>query len=310
MPGPGEELLRVTAVGLCGSDRHWFVEGGIGDAVLRRPLVLGHEVAGVIADGPRSGERVAIDPADPCGRCDLCLSGHANLCLRLRFLGHGETDGGLRTGLAWPRALLHPLPDSISDTAAPLLEPLGIALHAVDLGEVRPSMTAGVFGCGPLGLLLVGVLRAIGCRSIVATDLLAHRVDAARAMGATDAFAVDAAAAELPPVDVAFEVAGQDAAVAAALTAVRPAGRVVLVGIPPGDRTAFRASVARRKELTLRLCRRMTASDMPRAIELAASGRIDLARLVSECHPIERFADAFAALVEQRGLKTVVQPTA
>ena len=109
-PAAGELLVTVTAVGLCGSDRHWLVEGGIGDAVLERPLVLGHEFAGVVAAGPRAGERVALDPAVPCGRCAVCAAGMEHLCPELVFAGHGTTDGALRSSLAWQRAARAPAP--------------------------------------------------------------------------------------------------------------------------------------------------------------------------------------------------------
>jgi L-iditol 2-dehydrogenase len=308
VPEDGEERVRVTAVGLCGSDRHWFLEGAIGDAVLGHPLVLGHEVSGVIEDGPRQSLRVVVDPADPCGRCDLCLGGLGNLCLSLRFLGHGKTDGGLRTLMAWPRHLLIPLPESITDTEAPLLEPLGIALHAVDLGGVRPGMSAGVYGCGPLGLLIIQVLREVGCGPISATDMLPHRLDAARALGATDTRLAGDESTTLPTVDVAFEVAGEDAAVADAVRSVRPGGRVILVGIPSDDRTSFRASVARRKGLSLILCRRMRAGDLARAVELASATGIELASLISERYPLDAGVVAFESLVRRRGLKVVVEP--
>jgi len=319
VPGPGEELVRVTAVGLCGSDRLWFVDGGIGDATLFRPLVLGHEIAGIVESGPRRGLRVAIDPADPCGRCDLCMAGRSNLCASLRFAGHGSTDGGLRSRMAWPGRLLHPLPDAIPDAEGALLEPLAIAIHAVDLGEVRPGMSAGVYGCGPIGLLLVQLLRLIGCAPVIATDRLAHRVAAARAMGATDARRVDpdpkdpdaarpASSVAESSVDVAFEVAGEDAAVADAVRSVRPGCPVILVGIPADDRTSFRASVARRKGIQLLLCRRMTARDLPRAIRLVEAGRLELASLISERHGIEAVGSAFASLVDRRGLKIIVEP--
>jgi L-iditol 2-dehydrogenase len=307
-PGPGESLVRVTSVGLCGSDRHWFADGGIGDAALTRPLVLGHEIAGIMEGGPRRGERVALDPAESCRRCEVCLDGRGHLCPSMRFAGHGETDGGLRTLMAWPDHLLHALPDAIGDAEAALLEPLGIALHAIDLGAVRPGMSAAVHGCGPIGLLLVGVLRAMGCEPIIATDVRAHRVEAARAAGATLARSAHDPRPEGPVVDVAFEAAGEDAAVAAAVRDVRPGGRVVLVGIPYEDRTSFPASVARRKGLALLLCRRMTSADLPRAIRLAASGRVELAALVSERHPLDAFPAAFEALVERRALKIVVEP--
>jgi L-iditol 2-dehydrogenase len=298
-PGEGDVLLRVGAVGLCGSDRHWFVEGSIGDATLREPLVLGHEFVGTIESGPRAGERVVADPADPCLTCSVCLSGQPHLCTQLRFAGHGTTDGALWTSLAWPERLLHPLPESLSDDEAVLLEPLGVAFHALDLGLVRPGTAAGVFGCGPLGLLLVELLRTAGA-SVVAADPLPHRAAAAERLGATPASG--------DGLDVAFEVAGDDEALGAAVDALRPGGRVVVVGIPDGDRTSFTASAVRRKELTIALCRRMTAADLPRAIRLAEAGRIELAPLVTGRYPLADWEQAFDHLVERRGLKAVVEP--
>ena len=301
-PQPGEVLVRVGGVGLCGSDRHWFLEGGIGDAVLDRPLVLGHELAGVVASGPRRGERVVLDPAVPCGRCTLCLAGDGHLCAEVRFAGHGSTDGGLRTLVAWPERLAHRLPDSVSDEAAPLLEPLGVALHAVDLGGAGPGTTAGVFGCGPLGLLLVQALQAAGVAVEVATDPLTHRAAAAQLLGARHSDRSDV------QVDVAYEAAGDDGALDAAIAAARPGGRVVLVGIPDGDRSTLHAAAARRKELTLVFCRRMRAGDLPRAILAAESGRLELASLVTARYRLDEWAEAFHDLVERSGLKVVVEP--
>jgi L-iditol 2-dehydrogenase len=301
-PQPGQVLVRVGGVGLCGSDRHWFLEGSIGDAVLDRPLVLGHEFAGVVARGPRAGERVVLDPAVPCGCCTVCLAGDGHLCAELRFAGHGSTDGGLRTLVAWPERLTHLLPESVSDEAAPLLEPLGVALHAVDLGESEPGTTAAVFGCGPIGLLLVQVLRAAGISVEVAADPLPHRAAAARELGARRSDPADVR------VDVAYEAADADGALDAAIAAARPGGRVVVVGIPDHDRSCFRAAAARRKELTLVLCRRMRASDLARAIVLAETGRLELASLVSARYRLEEGPQAFRDLVERRGLKVVVQP--
>lgn len=312
-PGAGEELVRVTAVGLCGSDRHWFSEGGIGDSRLTRPLVLGHEIAGVIDRGPRRGERVAVDPAIPCGVCEICRADLAHLCANLRFAGHGTTDGGLRELMAWPRAQLVPLPDDIDAVQAALLEPLGVAIHALDLGKVRPGMDVAVFGCGPIGLLLVQLLREVGAGHILATDPLAHRRAAAEALGATetrppvrkrDDIATDAE--PLPRVDVAFEVAGDNGAVADAIAAAGPGTRVVLVGIPASDTTAFKASAARRKGLTILLSRRMRAIDLQRAIDMTAAGQVQLGTLITGRHALEQTALAFADLVSYNGLKTVV----
>src|SRR5437868_4406106 len=220
-------LVRVTAVGICGSDLHWWDEGAIGDAKLTHPLVLGHEGAGVIADGPRRGERVAIDPAIPDETCRACRDGYRNLCYRIRFSGHGETDGMLREVMAWPSGLLHPLPDGVSDADGAMLEPLGVAIHSADLGHLPFAGAAAVIGCGPIGLLLIGVLKAAGASSVLAVEPLAHRREAAARLGA-DQVADSDGALDDAGVDVAFEAAGNDEAVGLAMASVRPGGRVVL----------------------------------------------------------------------------------
>jgi len=308
--------LRVCAVGLCGSDRHWYLEGSIGDATLTRPLVLGHEFSCSIETGRRAGERVAVDPAIPCGRCSSCRAGNRNLCVRTRFAGHGVTDGALRELVAWPAELLCPLPDSLSDAEGALLEPLGVALHALDLAHVRPGGTGAVCGCGPLGLLLVQLLRSLGTATIIATDVVPHRVAAAKSMGATHAIDTRAgsrselgpAAAETGGVDVAFEVAGDDLAIEDAIALLRPGGRLVLLGIPMHDRSGFTASAARRKGLTIMMCRRMKGTDLPRAAALAERQFVRLGPLVSEQRKLDEAPAAFEFLAARRGLKTVVRP--
>ncbi len=314
-PGPGESLVRVTAVGLCGSDLHWFTEGGIGDSQLLHPLVLGHEFAGVVEGGLDDGRRVAVDPARPCGTCELCLEGNRNLCLSVRFAGHGGDDGALRDYLAWPTALLHTVPDALSDADSAMLEPLGVALHAHDLGKTRAGGDVAVIGCGPIGLCLVQVARAAGARHVVAIEPLGHRREAAAAMGAdvvldSGADDVRAALAEATGgrgVDVAFEAAGNDAAVALAVAAARPGGRVVLAGIPGQDTTTFPASEARRKGLTLKLSRRMKEM-YPRATRLAAGGLVDVSSIVSHTFPLARADEAFRAASDRVGLKIIVSP--
>ena len=315
-PAKDEALLSISAVGLCGSDRHWFEEGGIGDVDLSRPLVLGHEFVATIESGPRTGERVAVDPARPCGSCAPCAAGMAHLCLVLRFAGHGTTDGALRTLMVWPDSLLHTIPDTVPDAEGTLLEPLGVALHALNLGRIAPGMTVGVFGCGPLGLLLVQALLAAGASVVLATDRLPHRVESAGEFGAANGIVAreDAVAAAVlagavgAGVDVAFEVAGDDAAIDDAIVSTCPAGRVVLVGIPAGDRTSFKASIARRKGLTLLVCRRMRESDLRRAIRLVETGKVELGRLVTGRYALDQWPEAFDALRNRRGLKVIVNP--
>ncbi|HEX9538303.1 MAG TPA: alcohol dehydrogenase catalytic domain-containing protein [Streptosporangiaceae bacterium] len=313
-PEPGMSLVRVTAVGICGSDLHWWGEAGIGDATLVAPLVLGHEAAGVIVEGPRNGERVAIDPAVPCGACRSCRDGHRNLCRRTLFAGHGGQDGAMRDFMTWPSELLHPMPDALTDADGSLLEPLGVAIHALDLGHVRLGASVAVVGCGPIGLLLVQVLRAAGAGSVAAFDPLPHRREAAARLGA-DVVAHPTQASHLitqrdlldEGADVAFEMAGTNDAVQLAMALVRPGGRAVLGGIPDDDRTTFQASVARRKGLTIAMVRRMNEV-YPRAINLAAEKKVDLAPLVTHRFPLEKAPDAFAAATERIGLKVIIEP--
>jgi L-iditol 2-dehydrogenase len=315
--GPGESLVRVTAVGLCGSDLHWFTQGGIGDAQLTRPLVLGHEFAGVVVGGPADGRRVAVDPARPCGTCEQCLDGNRNLCPTVGFAGHGANDGGLREYVAWPTELLHAVPDGLTDADAAMLEPLGVALHAHDLGKPRVGAVVAVIGCGPIGLCLIQLARAGGAIQVVAVEPLAHRRAAAVAMGADvvlDPGADDIDATLLAVTggrgaDVAFEVAGTDSGVGLAVGIARPGARVVLVGIPDRDSTSFPASVARRKGLTIKLSRRMKEV-YPRTTLLVSQGRIDVAQIVTHTFPLERAGEAFRAAGDRVGLKVIVSPAA
>jgi L-iditol 2-dehydrogenase len=311
VPAEGESLVRITAVGLCGSDLHWYEEGGIGDAQITDPIVGGHEMAGVMEGGPLDGVRVAVDPAIPCHRCDLCLRGHPNLCRALFFAGHATRDGGLQRYLAWPTARLHPLPEKLSDADGAMLEPLGVAVHAADLGHIPLGGSVAVIGCGPIGLLMVQVARAAGAARVLAADPLVHRRSAAVARGADEVLDPDAdgyaAVTRGLDVDVAFEIAGTDPAIAAAMDAVRPGGRVVLAGIPSTETSTFPANVARRKGLTIAMVRRMKEV-YPRATALAASGLVDVRGLVSHHFPLTEVNDAFTAAVARQGLKVVVEP--
>lgn len=309
--GPGEALVRVEAVGICGSDLHWFEEGGIGGTPVKGSLVPGHEFAGRTPDG----RLVAVDPAIYCGKCLLCLEGHPNLCPGVRFAGHGPDDGAMREWMAWPEHALVPLPEGFTATDGAMLEPLGVGIHAVDLAHVRPGASVGVFGCGPIGLFCLQVAKAAGAARLVATDLPSrpHRLEAARALGA-EVFAADgnegrAIARAVAPlgVDVAIEAAGTNGAVDAACEAARPGARVVIAGIPSEERLSFRVSPARRKGLTLVLARRMKHV-YARAIALAVAGRADLRSVVSHRFPLAEAKAAFETAASRGGLKVVVEP--
>jgi len=310
-PRAGETLVHVQAVGVCGSDLHWWTQAGIGDTQLSAPLVLGHEFAGVT----EAGERVAVDPAITCGECEMCRRGSPNLCLRLAFAGHGEQDGAFREALVWPSRCLHALPDALTSEEGAMLEPLGVALHAVDLGGILAGAAVGVFGCGSIGLLIAQLARVSGAGTIVATDVLQHRVEAAGAYGVhhpllaagSDVVAQARAITHGRGLDVAFEAAGEQEAVDAAIASAAPGGTVVLVGIPSSDLTAFRASEARRKELKIRLVRRMK-NTYPRAIRLVSAGAVDVRSLVTQRYPREQIDEAFSAAQARKGRKVVVEP--
>ncbi len=321
-PGPGEVLLAVRAVGLCGSDLHYWTDGRIGDTPLTDPLIPGHEPAGeVLAVGPgvtglAPGDRVAIDPALHCGHCEWCLDGNPNLCPHVRFFGTPPIDGALRERLVHPAEALYRLPDGLDFIDGALAEPLGVAVHAVDLAHLRPGQTAAVLGCGPIGLATLLVARLGGAGPIWATDLLAERRATAARLGADDVFeAADGAAVEAilaatggRGVDVVFECA---TSVQTQLEATRVAaigGCVVLVGIPPEDRFELQHSVARRKGLTVKFARRMRAV-YPRALALAARVALDLRALATHRFPLEASAAAFELAAAQADgvIKAVVE---
>ncbi len=321
-PGPGEVQLRVTSVGICGSDLHQWAIGQIGNASAAGPVVLGHEFAGVVTavgpgvEGLTIGQRVAADPAIPCWRCEMCRMGHPNLCRRLHFCGLWPDDGALRERLNHPADACFPLPEALSDDEGAMLEPLGIGIHAMDLAKLRVAHSVAVLGCGGIGLLLIRLARLAGARPIFATDRVPHRLAAARRYGADEVFnvtEVDPVAAVLRAtggrgVDVALEAAWADETVEQAAEMARMGGRVVLVGIPAEDALHMRASTARRKGLTIVFSRRMKHT-YPRAIALAQAGDVDLRGLVTHRFPLARAADAFrlAETYADGALRVVVE---
>ena len=309
-PPPGSSLVRIGSVGLCGSDLHWFTEGGVGETTISRPIVPGHEFAGVALSGPYAGRRVAIDPAIPCEQCETCRSGWQNLCPRVRFAGHGDLDGGLQQLLTWPDHLLFPLPDGVDEDLGALLEPLGVAIHAIDLAHLRLGADVLVVGGGPIGLIAVQILRRTGARRVFVVEPLAHRRDAARFYGADAAWAPDGAGDQIDAstggrgVDAVLEIAGVDDAIDTAVRAARPGARIVLTGIPAETHSAFPAAAARRKGITFAMSRRMNGT-YPRALALVAGG-LNLDGIVTARYPLADVGDAFRSAAARTGLKTMV----
>ncbi len=310
-PGPGEVLLRVAVTGICGSDLHSFLDARIGDTRVEAPLTLGHEFAGRIeAAGPNAldglfapiqpGLRVAVDPAQPCGRCESCERGLPNLCHHLQFCGNFPWGGSLCEWMRMPARCCFPVPEAIDDAGAALLEPLGVAIHAIDLARLRVAGSLAILGAGPIGLCLLQVARIAGASPIFITDRFPWRLELAERLGGVPVHCdrENPVARVLKEtagrgVDVAMEAAWADASIEQAAGMSRLGGRVVLVGIPSDDRLELKHSTARRKGLTIALCRRMKHT-YPRAIRLVESGAVDLQALISHRFPLERAAEAFA----------------
>jgi len=315
-PKNDESLIRVTAVGICGSDLHWYSESGIGDARLDHPLILGHEFSGRVVGGKDDGRLVAVDPAIPCEQCEYCKKGHPNLCPNVKFAGHGTTDGALRQYLTWPTRHLYSLPDNLNAIEGAMLEPLGVAIHAVDLAHLRPGMKVGIFGCGPIGLMILQLVKNCAATQVIATDRMPHRIEAAQKFGADVMYLADGSSENVwiekvlaesysDGVDVSFEVAGENNAIETSIIATRPGGKVILVGIPGEDNTSFTASIARRKGLSIKFVRRMKHV-YPRAIQLVSQNIIDVGSLVSDTFHLEDTPEAFLKAQKRDGLKVVI----
>jgi len=321
-PGPGEVLVRVKAVGICGSDLHSYLYGEIGGVAIKEPLVLGHEPAGIIeALGPgvtglQVGTPVAVDPSMSCGHCELCLEGDPHLCRQNRFFGVYPTHGAFREYLAHPADLVFPLPEGMGFDEGALLEPMGIATYVTGLAGIRLGDRVAVLGAGPIGLLTIRMTRLAGAGEIVASDLVAERLAAARHMGADltwDASSDDVVARIMDHthgrgVDVVIEAAGAPETVEQAMEIARPGGTVVIVGIPAEDRMSFRASVPRRKGLTVKFDRRMKHT-YPRCIDLVAAGRVDLKPLATHRFPLERLQEALELVIARKDgvLKAIIE---
>ncbi len=311
-PGPGEALVKIATVGVCGSDLHTFADGRIGDTVVTEPLVLGHEFAGTItAVGPdafdglhhplRIGQRVAVEPGLPCWHCDRCEAGHPNLCRNLGFMGLAPDDGALQECRLVPSRNCFPLPDTLSMDEGALLEPLGVALHAVDLGKVKLQQRVAVLGCGPIGLLIMKLAKLAGAEPLVALDQFDWRLDAARRFGADAVINIrdgDSVAALRDLMqgrgpEIIFEAAWAGDAVAQAVEMADLGGHVILAGIPGDDTAHFRHSPARRKGLTFKMVRRMKHT-YPRTIALAVGGAVALKDLITHRFPLEEVGAAYA----------------
>jgi L-iditol 2-dehydrogenase len=306
-------LLRTSLMSICGSDVHYFSEHRVGDLDIRYPIRLGHECAAAVeAVGPgvgrvKPGDRVSVEPAVSCGRCDQCLAGRPHTCRHLRFLGSpGQLDGALAEFIVMPERNCHILPPKMSWTEGVIAEPLSIGLWAVELaGEIK-GRTAAVLGAGPIGLSVCLSFRVEGGRSLFVTEKIPARIEAARMAGATWTgnplvadIVAEILALEPLGLDFVFECCGQQEAVDQAVLLLKPGGTFVMVGIPIEERISFDISRLRRKELRIQNVRRQNRC-LDRALDLMASRTIDARFMATHTFPFGRVQEAFETVFDHR----------
>ena len=309
-----EVLVQVAAVGVCGSDTHYFRHGRIGDFVVDAPLILGHELSGRIvavgAEVPESriGERVAVEPQKNCRRCRECRAGRYNLCPQMEFYATPPIDGAFAQYCVIRTEFAHTLPDSVSDEAGALLEPLSVAITTMRKAGVTPGSSILIAGAGPIGIICAQTAKAFGAAEIIVTDLVGPRRERALTYGATrviDPREVDVANAGLD-VNAFVDASGSPRAVFDGIKAVRPAGAAVLVGLGSAEMT-LPIEHMQNLEITVTGIFRY-ADTWPAAIHLVASGQVELDSLVTGQFDLEHAAEALEADLDPDSLKAVVYP--
>ncbi len=308
--GPRDALVRIEAVGVCGSDTAYFTVGSIGDYVVDGPIVLGHECSGeVVAVGAEVtrvsvGDRVAIEPGKPCRDCSECMAGRYHLCLALEFFATPPYDGSLVQRMAIDERQLFPIPDSMSFEEAALCEPLSVGIWACHRANLKPGDRVLVTGAGPVGLLAAQVARAFGASSVTVVDVADFRLELARSLGFTTERVGESESRDF---DVLLECSGAPTALADGLWRLRTNGRAAMVGMPKKDVT-LALSRLNVNELTIGLVNRY-AHTWPTAIELVSTGRVDVASLVTHRFALDQTDEAIMlAKHVPNSVKAVIAP--
>lgn len=316
-PGPGEVLVAVREVGICGSDVHYYRHGRIGEYVVRNPLILGHESAGeVVSVGAdvefEAGNRVTLEPGVPCRRCPACKRGEYNLCPDVTFMATPPDDGAFAEYVVWPADFTYRLPDSVSTREGALCEPLSVGIHAARRGDVRTGDSVLITGCGPIGLCAMEAVRAAGATEVIVSDVVETKLAVARERGAD--LAVNTAEEDLAAtiatrtengVDVVIEASGAEPAIESTLQCVRRGGTVVLVGLADSSAVPFDVLDVIDNELDIHGSFRYR-NTYPAAVELLAAGRVDVEGIVDFESPLEDVEAAFGRAMETETVKGMI----
>lgn len=303
---PTDVLLKIDAVGLCGSDIHYYQTGKIGDQVVHYPFTLGHECAAVVEDvGPgctavKQGDPVVIDPAVSCGVCDMCLADRRHTCRNLRFLGcPDQLDGCLSEYYILPEDNCYPVSPDMTPAQRVLVEPLSIGLYAVNFIPIKSATSIGILGSGPIGLSVALSARAKGISRIYMTDKINSRLEAAKTAGgiwAANPEKTDIAKniKEREPLllDAVFECCGDQEALDLAVELLKPGGTLCLIGIPETDRIEFDVHQMRRKEIVLQNIRRQNRC-ISEAISLIQEQRVNVDFMATHAFSLSKTLEAF-----------------
>lgn len=300
-PGPGEALIRVEVVTICGSDVHYFEHGRIADFIVDSPIVLGHETSGVVTavgagvDADLVGRRVALEPGVACGECDLCKTGRYNLCPMIEFYATPPYDGSLQQYVTLPAHLLHAVPDDMSFEHAALIEPLAVAVMACRAARLQGGERILVTGAGAIGLLCAQVAYAMGAGSVWLSDISPARLEVAGDYGITNTLLADEVGGVTA--DVLIECSGAPAALRGGLGALRPGSIAVAVGFGPEPDVSIPLGMMQIREITLTSTFRY-ANAYPAAIALASDGRVRLDGLIGASFPLAKTERALKAAQE------------
>jgi L-iditol 2-dehydrogenase len=311
-PGSQEVLVEIAAVGVCGSDVHYYEHGRIGSHVVEAPMVLGHEPSGIVTQvgsgvtRHRVGDRVTLEPGVPDLVCLQCRAGRYNLCPHVRFFATPPIDGAFARFVTIHEAFAYALPEELTLEQGALMEPLSVGVWACRKGGVGPGSRVLVSGAGPIGNLAAQVALAAGATEVVVTDISAHRLDVAARVGATRVLDVSSSplAESGFEVDVLLECSGHPAALVDGIRALAPAGTAVVVGMGPEDDATVPLSLIQNRELWLTGTFRY-ANTYPTAIALAAQGRVDLEIIMTGRYGLD---EAEAALRAPREDPLAIKP--
>ena len=315
-PGPKEVLVEIGAVGVCGSDVHYYEEGRIGSFVVEEPLILGHESMGtIVALGEEVtkhevGERVTLEPGIPDGTCRECRAGRYNLCPNVQFFATPPVNGAFANYVNIHEDFAFTLPDNLSDNAGALMEPLSVGIWSCRKAKVEAGDHVLVTGAGPIGLLAMQVALAQGATEVTITDVAPERLAMAEKTGATRTINVS----EEPlseagvEVDALIECSGNERALNDGIRCIWPAGTAVVVGMGPGEQSSIPLALIQNKEIWLTGTFRY-ANTYPAAIELAATGKVDLDAIVTGYYGLEETEEALQASRKDPGnVKPMVVP--